>query len=72
MKINKNKFMIMLKDENVFERFLDSEGYLSNDVEDANLTLTLNEAERDLSTLNEPDKFMIVPVKVTYEFKLVN
>lgn len=66
--VKKKKYIIMLKDESVYERILDEEGYLVNAIDDAWLSNNKDHAEVVLNNLDYPDAFEVRELEISYKF----
>ncbi len=65
MKINRTKYAIITKDRPT--EFLTGTGELSDRFDDAYLCEDLKNTSDVLDTLNEPEKFIVIPVTLTVE-----
>lgn len=68
IEVKKKKYIIMLKNESAYERILDEEGYLVNDIDDAWLSSNKDHAEVILNELDYPEAFEVKELEISYKF----
>lgn len=68
MVVTSEKYIIILKDKFVYERILDREGYLVNNIEYADMHNNKDNAQETLLSLDNPNEFEVIKLKITYEF----